>query len=172
MKVALQINEIDTARLKVGMPSKVDIDAIPDHEFQGKVTKIAPSSTSLDTATSTTTPVAATDAVVKYDVEIEITNATPELKSGMSTKCSLKTLHLPNVLRVPVEYLGQNGQEYYVMVLPEGNLKATPVKTVVKVGPTAGAYAEIKSGVKVGDVLTRPDYTGPKRKGMFSGGPD
>ena len=66
MKVALQINEIDTARLKVGMPSKVDIDAIPDHEFQGKVTKIAPSSTSLDTATSTTTPVAATDAVVKY----------------------------------------------------------------------------------------------------------
>lgn len=170
MKVALQVNEIDSARMKVGMESKIGVDALPNNEFKGKVTKISPASTSLENALSTTAPVTATDAVVKYDVEIEITNAIPELKSGMSTKCSLNTLHVADVVKVPSEYVGTDGASPYVMVLPNGNLKSKPEKRPVKIGETTETYTEIKSGVKVGDVLSRPEYKGPKRKGMFSGG--
>jgi HlyD family secretion protein len=172
MKIALEVNEIDMARLKMGMSATITVDALPEKTFHGKVTKLAPSSTALNTTVSTTSAVATGDAVVKYDVEIQVTDPTPELRSGMSAKCTLNTLHVGKVLKAPLEFIGHDGDKTYVMVLPGGDLKAKPERHEVKTGTESGAFVEVKTGVNEGDILARPTFTGPKRKGVFGGGGD
>jgi HlyD family secretion protein len=170
MKVALDINEIDTARLKLGMAATIRVDALPNKPFHGTVTKMAPSSTALVTTASTTSSVATGDAVVKYSVEISIDDPDKALRSGMSATCVLTANHVANALKVPIDFVGHDGPTAYVMVLPGGNLKATPEKKVVTTGLSSGAFIEIVKGVDQGDVLRRPKFSGPARTGMFGGG--
>lgn len=165
LQVELQINEIDVARLRLDMPADITVDAFPNDTFKGHVKKIAPSSVSSNLQQ------AASDAVVKYKVEIWIDEVSEGLRSGMTAKCTLVTLSLKNVLRVPREYLGQDEEGYFVMLAPE---KAAPgakaKKQAVKVGDLTGAFAQIVSGVKEGAILARPEYKGPKRQGFMEAG--
>jgi hypothetical protein len=112
------------------------------------------------------------DAVVKYQVEVWLDEADPKLRSGMSAKCTFETVSKKNVLRLPVEYVGKDKDGRFVMLAPPKGSKEKPKRQGVTIGVTTGAFAEILSGVKEGDRVKRPDYTGPARKGFFQAGPD
>jgi HlyD family secretion protein len=91
----------------------------------------------------------------------------------MSAKCKMVVVNHPNVLRVPVDYVGKKDDERFVMLAPDKkNPKSKATRVVVKVGDSTGAYTEILSGVKEGQKLVKPDYTGPDRKGVMQFGPD
>jgi HlyD family secretion protein len=171
MRVKLNMNEIDTAKISLGMKAKIDIDALPNDSFTGYVTKIAPAS--IDSATATTTSVANTDAVVRYQVEIRLDKSVPALRSGMSAKCRLDVVHRDKVIVLPNDYLGKDGKTNFVMLLT-GGTKEKPVytRTTVTVGLSSGSKVEVISGLKEGDTVRKPDYKGPERKGMMSMGPD
>ena len=170
MRVKLDVNEIDVARMKVGMKAKIDVDAIPNHSFEGVVSKIAPASKDIQADTGASTASSSTDNVVKYQVEIKLSSGDPLLRSGMSAKCSLDVIHDENVLKAPVDFIVHEGGQSYVM-LANGNPKA-PKKVLVKVGPSSGSEIEITQGVKEGDVLVKPAYAGPARKGAMQFGND
>ncbi len=160
MLVKLNINEIDVAKLKLGMKSEIKVDAIPNAKFAGEVIKIAPSR-------RTEANQAAGNAVVKYEVEIRFDQPSDQLKTGMSARCSVLTLERKNVLRIATEYLGQDDEGFFV------NLKSDPKKKVrVTVGARTGAFAEILDGVKEGDQVVKPEFGGPGRVGAFGGGGD
>ncbi len=165
MIVKLNINEIDVARIKLGMNTNVDIDAIPDQAFKGKVTKIAPSSSAVG---SVATPGGA-DPVVKFAVEITLVSSDPRINSGMSAKCTVEPVRRDGVLRVPLEFVGTDpaGKRFVLIV---GDPKAKPVQTPVVTGVSSGSFIEIKEGVKEGQTLKRPAYTGPQRKNAFQMG--
>ncbi len=170
MIVKLEINEIDVAKLRVTMQTKVQVDAFPEKTFSGTVTKISP------TDVSASAPAAgSTSAVVKYEVEVEMNEASDELKSGMSAKCTMTVLDKKNVLVLPRQFVGRDADgSYFVMVAPKDkkDKKAKSTKTKVTVGDASARSFEIISGVKEGTVVEKPDYTGPSRKGMmeFSSG--
>jgi hypothetical protein len=42
----------------------------------------------------------------------------------------------------------------------------------LKVGLVTASRVEILSGVKAGDKVVKPDFSGPKRKGFMQMGPD
>ncbi|MFQ3586067.1 MAG: HlyD family efflux transporter periplasmic adaptor subunit [Fimbriimonadaceae bacterium] len=170
MRVLLTVNEIDVARMKEGMSAEVTIDAVPDTPFRGTVRKIAPTSVAL--AAQTAGQSAASDNVVKYEVEIWLDSTNPVLRSGMTAQCRMVVLRRENVLRVPVEYLGKDGDGEFVMVAPDAkDPKAEPQRTAVEVGARTGRYAEILGGVTEGTRLSRPPFTGPQRMGVFQTGP-
>lgn len=166
MRVRLEINEIDTARLKVGMAATVTVDALPEKTFSGEVKRIAPASTSL---TATTATAASSDSVVKYQVEVWLNNIDDALRSGMSAKCSMEVLRKDKVLRLPVEYIGKDKDGSFVMVKGKDG-KAT--RTSVQVGASSGAYTEILSGVTEGTQVDRPPFSGPARQGFMQAGGD
>ena len=171
MLVKLEINEIDVAKLKLEMTAKVNVDAFPEKEFAGKVTKIAPT----DIATGAATGAAGASAVVKYQVEVELDSASPELKSGMSAKCTMTVLDKKNVLTLPRQYVGKEKDgTYFVLIAPKDKKarNAKPKKVKVTVGDSSATAYEMLSGVKEGDEVSKPDYTGPDRKGMMEFGPD
>lgn len=170
MRVKLEINEIDVARLKVGMTAKIDVDAFPERHFEGVVKKIAPASTGLSATQQGAG--ASADNVVKYEVEIWLEKADPALRSGMSAKCTIETIRREKVLRLPVEYVGRDKDGRFVMLAPEAGSKDKPKRQAVEVGVTTGAYIEILSGVAEGTRVVRPDFSGPSRKGFMQAGPD
>ncbi|MCU0317051.1 MAG: efflux RND transporter periplasmic adaptor subunit [Fimbriimonadaceae bacterium] len=171
MIVKLNINEIDVARLLVGTPAAVSVDAFPDKSFTGKVTKIAP--VQVGATTGTGQQAATTEAVVKYQVEVTLDNPDPALKSGMSSRCTIQVTGASNALSVPLEFVGSEGNKRFVMVKPKtGQGKAE--KVFVTTGVTTPQRIEIKAGVEEGTVVEKPPFTGPARQGMvqFGGGGD
>jgi len=170
MRVKLDVNEIDTAKLRLGMVSKVDIDALAGQPFTGVVTKIAPAS--LESATGAPP----SDSVVKYQIEIRLNGTNPGLRSGMSAKCTMEVVSRKNVLLIPVEYMGKDGEKSFVDIAPalvagKVDPKAEPKKEYVVRGAATGSDVEILSGVAEGTNLVKPVYTGPKRKGAMEFGP-
>jgi HlyD family secretion protein len=173
MLVKLDINEIDVAKLSIGMDAEVSVDALPSQKFKGKISKIAPASKT----TGATTPTAA-GPVVKYEVEVRLANADERLKSGMSAKCTMNSAKRTDVLKIPLEYLGKDGEKYYVALADEGaDLPAgappkpigTPKRAYVTIGLQNSNSVEILSGVAAGTTIYKPLFTGPKRKGAQFG---
>jgi HlyD family secretion protein len=160
MLIKLSINEIDVAKLKLGMRAEVAVDALPGKTYSGEVTKIAPTSNVAAANSGGSTP------VVKYDVEITLKNPTPDLKSGLSARCTVKVTELKNVVKIPIEYMGRDGAERFVMVKSAG---ADPKRVTITTGIETGAFVEVKSGIKVGDSIVLPKFVGPKRAGAFDG---
>lgn len=167
MRVKLDVNEIDVARMTLGMPATVEVDALPDQKFEGYVTKIAPASTATGTAQASNP-----DVVVRYQVEINLRQAGKGLRSGMSAKCSLNVVDRDGVLQLPAEFVGQEGDERYVeLALPKEAKPGTkPERKTVKVGMASGAFVEIRSGIEEGVEVQRPEFKGPARKGAIQTG--
>lgn len=172
MRVKLEINEIDVARLKLGMSAQIDVDAFPERHFSGIVKKIAPASTGLSAAQQAGGAGMSADNVVKYEVEIWLDKSDPALRSGMSAKCTIETLRRDKALRLPVEYVGRDKDGRFVMLAPKAGSTDKPKRQAVEVGVTTGSFIEILSGVTEGTRVVRPDYTGPARKGMMQAGAD
>jgi HlyD family secretion protein len=171
MRVRLDVNEIDVARMRVGMKARVDVDALPNHPFEGVVSKIAPASKDIQASDASAPATASTtDAVVKYQVEIKLASSDPLLRSGMSAKCVLDIVHDENVLKAPIDYVVHDGVQTYVLVA--GKNPKAPEKRMVTVGASSGSEIEIASGVKQGDVLVKPGFSGPARKGAMQFGDD
>ena len=171
MRVKLDVNEIDVAKMTVGMPATIDVDAIPAHSFKGVVRKIAPASKDSTSATGTTTTSSSSDAVVKYEVEILLTDATPNLRSGMSAKCTMQVLNHPHVMLLPLEYVGKDGKRSFVEI-PPVKLGGVAERKYIEVGPSSGSQVEIISGVTPGTKVQKPQYKGPARKGAMQFGND
>lgn len=170
MIVKLQVNEIDTARLEVGQIAEIKIDALPDTVFTGKVSKIAPAQ--VGAASSSTAAATSTDPVVKYQVEVKLDKGDKNLKPGMSAKCSMNVVNIKNVLRLPIAYVGQDDKGYFVYLPPTDpkDKKAKPTRKDIVIGMRTPTYIEIKSGLKEGEEVTKPEYKGPPRQGMMGGG--
>jgi multidrug efflux pump subunit AcrA (membrane-fusion protein) len=115
---------------------------------------------------------ASSDAVVKYEVEVLLDDADSKLRTGMSAKCSFETLRRDRVLRIPMDYVGKDKDGTYVLLAPPKGSTAKPKRQAVQVGAHSGAFAEVLSGVKEGDKLKKPPYSGPQRRGFFQAGPD
>jgi HlyD family secretion protein len=171
MRVKLNVNEIDVARLAKGLTAKVDVDAIPDKSLNGRVTKIAPASVALAAQSMAQGAAASADAVVKYEVEIVLEQTDPKLRSGMSAKCTLEVLHRDKVLLLPIEFVGKDKEGRFVMLAP-ATKEAKPIRKAIRAGASSGAMVEIIDGVKEGDKVVRPAYTGPPRAGFMQFGPD
>ena len=168
MRVRLDVNEIDVARMSVGMAATVEVDAIPGKKFTGVVKKLAPASK--DSANSVGNVMGQTaDNVVKYQVEILLNETDPKLRTGMSSKCFLIVSESKQTLILPLEFvIKENGKAF--VELPSTDPKAKPERREVKIGLASGSQIEILSGIKEGEKVHRPTFAGPPRRGMMEGG--
>ena len=171
MRVKLAVNEIDIAKLSVGMPAEVAVDAVPNEKISGKISKMAPARQLVNGAEVQV----GTDAVVKYEVEIVLDKTVPALRSGMSAKCTMNVSSSKNVVFLPVEYVENKEDEFFVY-FPGAAVKkgevAKPTKQKIKVGVISNSRYEVLSGVKAGDSVVKPTFSGPPRKGFMQVGRD
>lgn len=162
MRVRLNLNELDVAKVRQGMPVEITIDALPQRKFTGTVRKIAPASQQATSAQMTAL------SVVKFPVEVYLDRSDPALRPGMTARCRILTAHKQNVLRLPVEAIGnENGRPYVLKMVPsQAPTNGTPKteKVFIKVGLRNITYAEILEGLREGDRVLKPPFSGPPRR--------
>lgn len=132
MKIDIRLPEKYVSKVVLDQAAQVVVDAYPDQEFHGIVTKIAPV---LDLETRSAL------------IEISVPNHGHLLKSGMFAKARLtieKQQKIPVILKEAI--LGRGADMFVFLV--EGD-KAIQQK--VKVSMTQGPYVGISEGLKDGD---------------------
>lgn len=127
----LNAPEREMGRLKVGLPLRMVVDAVPGKVFEGKVDRISPV---MDSSSGTFRVVCAFD------------NA-PELRPGMFGRIEVVYDQRTDALTVPRIALLEDEGEPAVYVV-EGK---TAKRKTVQLGYTNGEIAEIRSGLKEGD---------------------
>lgn len=139
MELSAELDEIDMPGVKIGQKAIIDVDALPDVLFEGKVNSIYP------------VPIEQ-GGVVVYQVRIELT--IPEgsgLMIGMSTDADIIINERSNVLLVPDRAIKQDSQgNPMIKVMVNEEIE----ERVVVTGISDGFETEIVSGLLVeGEVV-------------------
>lgn len=113
LSVKIQVDELDIPQVEVGMKSTVQIDALPDKEFEGQVTEIANEG-------------APSNGVSLFDVTIAL-NSSDGVRVGMSAEATVIISEKQDVLTLPIEAVQQRGERYVVILA--GSENATGIGT-------------------------------------------
>jgi len=145
-KAEVNIHETHLKKVRLGLPAKVTVDAIPGKVFFGTVASIAPLP---DAQSMWMNP----DLKV-YNAEVYLAGSDENLRTGMSCKVEIIIEQYENALYVPVQTVLRVGGEPTAFVAKGKNYEARKVE----IGMDNNTMVRIISGLKVGDpvLLTPP----------------
>lgn len=143
--VNFSADEADMDKIAEGQAAEVTFDALSSETFYGSVTRIDPSLTQSNGYKVVT-------GVITLDLSQSSAGANQKLIKGLSATVSLVQASAENVVLAPVEALRDLGDGTFAVFVvgPDNKLRMT----VVEVGLKDDTYAEIKSGLKAGDVVS------------------
>ena len=136
VKITIQVDELDILAISEGQAASIELDAIPDKVFEGKISKVA-----LVGNTSSGTTKFQVDIVIPMD---------PSMRIGMSATASIIIKDVRDVLTLPLKAVQQSGDKLFVYMGSDenGNLKD---ERVIETGMSNGKICEILSGLNEGD---------------------
>jgi HlyD family secretion protein len=137
--VNASIDEADAARVAVGQPAELKLDALPGQRIPGKLVRVAPA-LHRDLKGARTLP-----------VEVEVTDpraaAAAGLKPGMSANVEIVVVEKADVVFLPTNVIVGRGVRRTVYRVDGGRAQ----QVEVKVGLANWERTEILDGVRVGD---------------------
>jgi HlyD family secretion protein len=112
--IRVKLNEVDIAKVTVGQPVLVTLDAYPQRTFAGKVTFVAPAAELLE-------------KIKVFKVEIELDQLGPEFRTGMSANVEILGEKRNGALSIPLEALQRRDGQTVAFQLKKG-LKADQIR--------------------------------------------
>lgn len=137
--IEVYLDETDLDKVGLGYEVDVTFDALPDETFTGTVIQVDPQ---LQTVSNVT--------AVRALVELEYNKPQP-LPVGLNANIDVIGGRVTNAMLVPVEALREISPGQYAVFVMNGD---EPELTFVEVGLMDYTFAEIVSGVEVGDIVT------------------
>ncbi len=146
MQVTAKINETRVGFIREGMEATVRLDAFPDLEMHGRVTRVddLPIPNSYFSA-----------QVKQYNTYVHIDNP-PEglIRPGLTAKVEIHVEKIPDTIAVPVVSVIENSGEFYCFVKEGGKV----VPRWVAIGSSNDTSVVIREGLQPGDELVEnPD---------------
>ena len=143
-ELTIYMDSLDYSNIKVGYAANVVFDALPNVTYTGKVTLISPQLVTIQG-----------NAVVEGKVVLDQKQASGvpalTLPLGVTASVDIIAAQANNVVLVPVQALHElSPNNYAVFVMVGGK----PTLKIVTVGLQDGTFAEIKTGIKAGDVVS------------------
>jgi multidrug efflux pump subunit AcrA (membrane-fusion protein) len=136
--IVSNIAETDINQLSVGQDVNLTFPGLPGQEARGSIAEIAAAPTVQGNSTT-------------YPVRVDVPNAPPQLKVGMSVQLSAEVDEARDVLLVPLDAIRNVSGQALVGKIDSSSGVVQDVP--VNVGRTAGLTAELTSGVNEGDVV-------------------
>ncbi len=133
------VNEVDISRIKVGQQVDIGLDAFPEKDLSGKVTKVANIGEQKPNS----------DAKV-FEVSIEVNESDTTLRPAMTTSNMIITDYLENVLIVPLEAIHSQGDSLTYVFKKQG---ISTVKQEIALGKKGIDMAVIDQGLEENDVI-------------------
>ncbi len=103
MEVVMEVDETDVVDIELIDPVKIEVDAIRDTVFDGRVSRIAHSA--LVTGQGTQNQVTNFEVVVTLDVNPQARRVDPRIRPGMSATATITTALHTSVVAVPIQAL-------------------------------------------------------------------
>lgn len=171
MQVRVNVNEVDVARIRPGLPVEVRIDGVPDKVFPGKVASIAPASLGENQkgAGQAGGSGQGGNAVVRFEVKVAVVSPDKRLRPGMTASVDIIMDRRARTLILPTEAVLSGNK----VVVVTGTAPALKKETrPVVVGLKNDATTEVLSGLKEGDRVEIPKIVSKDRRKIDISGPD
>ena len=152
MELNVNVDEVDIPDVKLGQRANISVDALPDMQFEGRVSSICP----LPTGEA---------GLVLYEVKISFDAPEgSELKAGMSATVDIIISQRGDVLLVPNRAIKQDNQgNSMVRVMVNDQIEDRAVVT----GLSDGFYTEIMDGLDEGEKVVIEIRAKPESPGFF-----
>lgn len=105
LKILVEVDELDIAKIKLGQVADVNIDALEDMDFKAKVIEINPLGISVNNVTN-------------YIITLEL-DSSPGILLGMSAEVDIFAQEAKDAVLVPIEAIQTINNEQYVMMANE-----------------------------------------------------
>jgi HlyD family secretion protein len=113
--IRVNLNEVDIAKVRVGQPVRVTLDAYPQKTFEGKVRFVAPAAKVVD-------------KIKVFEVEVALDRLDDAFRTGMSANVEILGERRPGAMSIPLEALQRREGQTVVYRLKNG----LPDKEVAK----------------------------------------
>ncbi len=152
--VDVQVSEVDINNVDLNQPATLTLDAIPNHIYHGEVVEVSQAGDS-------------SSGAVNFTVTVQLTDADPSVKPGMTVAVTIVTKQIQDQLLVPNRAVRVIDSRRVVYILQNGQPKAVNIS----LGASSDTESVVIGGdLKVGDliILNPPAnfQTGPR----FGGG--
>ena len=97
MEVVIEVDETDIIDVNVGDSCKIELDALPDKEYQGLVKEIAHSATIQNQGTQ--------EQITNFEVTVQVLDVDKRFRPGMSATVDIVTAVRENVPAIPIQAL-------------------------------------------------------------------
>ncbi|NLE77580.1 MAG: efflux RND transporter periplasmic adaptor subunit [Chloroflexi bacterium] len=146
--INVAVDELDIATLREGQETHISFDSLPDQVFGGRVTRVAPTATSVM-------------GVAGYQVRIDLEPTEAPLRVGMSATVDIITAYAADTLTLANRAIqfDRRTEQTYVDKLVGFNL----VRTEIQVGIQGDQATEILSGLSEGDQVAVVARTGAEQ---------
>ena len=94
MEVRIEVSETDIVHVKVNDKATVEVDAMPDEEFDGWVTEISSSAANVRQDN---------DQLTTFEVRIRLDKPSPQLRPGMTATADIETETVYDAISVPMQ---------------------------------------------------------------------
>lgn len=143
MAVKVRVNEVDIAKLAVGMAAEITAPALPDYRSAGRVTRL--SALGRDKLEGT----GQVAGVVLFDGEIAVETVREGMRQGMTALVTVAIGTRADALHLPLEGVRRSGEGWTATVLGGGIAEE---RTVVG-APFGDRFFVIESGLVEGDTV-------------------
>jgi HlyD family secretion protein len=134
--VSAPIDEVDSARIREGLPARVTLDPYPGRSIPARVTRVAPYVLDIEEQNRT----------VEIECDLEDRSVAGTLLPGTSADVEVILEAREDVLRVPAHALLEGDA---VLVLSDGRLE----ERRLELGLRNWEYAEVRSGLSEGEAV-------------------
>lgn len=145
MRMVVDVDEIDVARIVEGQEVVINVDALPDETISGHIERLAPAASQAG-------------GLVVYKVTVALQKTEFPLRVGMSGTASITVERLADVLLVPnwAIRIDRGTGKTYVNLLRAGRVG----EAEVSVGVRGEDASQVLSGLREGDVVVAGDVVG------------
>lgn len=150
------VDEIDVRQVQVGQSARLSVDALPDIELTGRVTKISPTASNIG-------------GVIAYEITVAPDPTDAPLRAGMSATAIITTAQVDNVVLLGNRFIqiDRQSRRAFVYKLINGE----PVLQEVELGLRNERESQILAGLTDGDQVALVTLTSEERlRGALFGG--
>ena len=150
------VDEIDVRQVQIGQTVRLSLDALPDADITGQVTKVSPTARDVG-------------GVVAYEVEIVPEATDAQLRAGMSATAIITTAKVDNILLVPNRYIQldrESGRAFVQRIVNQ-----VPTLQEIEMGLRNDRFTQVLAGLADADqiALIRSSSEDQLRSAIFGG---
>ena len=138
MQVMARVNESRIDKVRVGLQTRIRLDAFPKTVLKGSVRSVSEYPLPAVSVYSSTK---------EYAAEVTIDDPPHGVRSGMTAQVSIEVHRLDSAVQVPIQAVLEREKRFFCFVMNEGDLTAREVV----VGPANNSNVVIQDGLEVGE---------------------